>query len=76
LIADFYSNYSTTYNSTKENRFYVVDNKLKQIDKFKVDKKSLTYKNNDAFNLQLEFDKLSKSTDCLTKKTYNEFSKC
>ena len=76
LIQDFYSNYTTFFNTNKENRFYVADKQLKQVDKFKADKKSLTYKSNNIFNLQIELEKLTKNTDCLNKKTYNEFSKC
>lgn len=76
LISDFYSNYSTNFNTNKENRFYVVENKLKQVDIFSKKKKSLSIKENDNFNLQIELAKLDKNSRCSSKSTYSQFIKC
>jgi hypothetical protein len=76
LLTDFYSNYSTTFISNKENRYYFTENKLKQIDKFNKKNVILSYKQSDLVNLQKEIEELNKNNSCTKKSSYTAFKNC
>lgn len=75
-IADFYSNYSTSFIATKENRYYTIKNKIVLADIFNDKKISSGYKETNDFKISKELFELSKKYNCNERINYTDYILC
>lgn len=69
LLYDFYTNYSSTFSSKKENHASILDGTIQQVDTKSTKKTSLSNKNNDTYNYQKEMGIIN-NVDCTKKLSY------
>jgi hypothetical protein len=72
----FYSNYSTYFIATKENRYFPLKDKLVFADLFNNKKISSGYKASDDFKMNKELFDVSKKYNCDEKATYTDYILC
>lgn len=75
-IADFYTNYSTYFIVTKDNRYYTIKDKLVLTDIFNDKKVSIGHKKTDVFKMNKELFDAWEKYKCEEKQNYKDYISC